>query len=584
MKKGWKKTLAVLALCSLVIISRAPGKKEEECPYEDFIVVDVFDSLANVQGIQSGWFAKIVKDKFNMELNIIAPNVSGGGDTLFEVRSAAGNLGDLIICPAENGALQDMVTAGLLIDMEPLIKDRQIMRFESAIRDLNGSVSQPGIYAIPSEVSLNSPQTPMEDPDPIYGPYVRWDLYKKLGYPKMDTLEDLLPVLKQMQELEPTSENGDRTYAFSFFKDWDSNLMNAVKQPCCFYGYDEYGFVLVKADSSDYQSIIEPDSLYMRVLKLYFDANQMGLVDPESSTQSYESFENKYKEGQILFCTWPWVAQPAYNTEARVKEGKGFMMADINDMVIYSYGCSSAGNQKVVMSIGSQAEDPKRLAAFIDWLYSPEGIRSNRAQTSGGMAGPEGLCWEYGEDGPVLTDFGNKALMGEDVEVPGEWGSGTWSEGISTLNYSTVASCELDDKGYPYAYLLWDSVRNMDISPLEQDWRDKMGADSAMEYLKKNNKLLVSPGTGYMAPQENSEMSAIRRQCRKVIQEYSWNMVFADDEQEFNRLYDQMYKEVMELGYETMLEVDLQNAKAKEAARWEAVERFEENNRGAVTN
>ena len=38
-----------------------------------------------------------------------------------------------------------------------------------------------------------------------------------------------------------------------------------------------YGFVLVKADSSDYQSIIEPDSLYMRVLKLYFDANQMGL-------------------------------------------------------------------------------------------------------------------------------------------------------------------------------------------------------------------------------------------------------------------------------------------------------------------
>ena len=86
---------------------------------------------------------------------------------------------------------------------------------------------------------------------------------------------------------------------------------------------DEYGFVLVKADSSDYQSIIEPDSLYMRVLKLYFDANQMGLVDPESSTQSYESFENKYKEGQILFCTWPWVAQPAYNTEARVKGRKG---------------------------------------------------------------------------------------------------------------------------------------------------------------------------------------------------------------------------------------------------------------------
>ena len=32
---------------------------------------------------------RIVKDKFNMELNIIAPNVAGGGDTLFQTRSAA---------------------------------------------------------------------------------------------------------------------------------------------------------------------------------------------------------------------------------------------------------------------------------------------------------------------------------------------------------------------------------------------------------------------------------------------------------------------------------------------------------------
>ena len=28
--------------------------------YKDFITVDVFDSAANYQGIQSGWFAKIV--------------------------------------------------------------------------------------------------------------------------------------------------------------------------------------------------------------------------------------------------------------------------------------------------------------------------------------------------------------------------------------------------------------------------------------------------------------------------------------------------------------------------------------------
>ena len=92
-------------------------------PYEDFITVDVYDSQANFQGIQSGWFAKVVKDKFNMELNIIAPNVAGGGDTLYQTRSANGNLGDLIIINADQSKLKDMVSADLLYDMTDLIKD-----------------------------------------------------------------------------------------------------------------------------------------------------------------------------------------------------------------------------------------------------------------------------------------------------------------------------------------------------------------------------------------------------------------------------------------------------------------------------
>ena len=84
---------------------------ETNSKYEEFLTIDVFDSQANYQGIQGGWFGEIVKEKFNMELNIIAPNVAGGGDTLFQTRSASGNLGDLVLysaqggkhCPADSG-------------------------------------------------------------------------------------------------------------------------------------------------------------------------------------------------------------------------------------------------------------------------------------------------------------------------------------------------------------------------------------------------------------------------------------------------------------------------------------------------
>lgn len=573
MKKFWKKMTALFLVCTLVL----PGcgsMEKKECPYEEFIVVDVFDSIANYQGIQSGWFAKIVKDKFNMELNIIAPNVAGGGDTLFETRSAAGNLGDLVICSGENGMLQDMVTSGLLLDMEPYIKNSQIMRFETAIRKVNSNLIEEGIYVIPSELSEQSPTTTGETVEPTYGPYIRWDLYKQLGYPKMETLEDLLPVLSKMQELEPVAENGEKTYAFSFFKDWDANLMNAAKQPCCFYGYDEFGFALVKADGSDYQDILQEDSLYLRVLKFFYDANQLGLVDPESYTQKFEDMTTKYENGQVFYSPWPWVAQTYYNTASRMEEEKGFMMADIEDMSIYSYGCSPDGNHKTVIAIGSHAQDPERMADFIDWLYSPEGICASGVYSMASTAGPEGLAWEYGEDGPYLTEFGKEALLEGDAQVPEEWGGGSWKDGICELNYIAVGKSEIDDKGYPYEFRLWESVLELEETALDKDWREKMGSSTTMNYLTENDKLMVAPGCGYTAPAETVEETAIRKQCRASIQKYSWEMIFAEDEEEFYKLYEELKEEVDSYGYETILAFDMENARAKEAARKAIVEEY----------
>ncbi len=550
------------------------SESKDESPYEEFLVIDVFDGLANYQGIQSGWFAKLVKDKFNMQLNIIAPNVAGGGDTLFEVRCAAGNLGDIIIFSGEKQVLQNIVTSGLILDMEPYIKDKDIMRFETAIRNVNNSITPKGLFAIPTELSSNAPTVPSESKEPTYGPYIRWDLYKELGYPKIGTLEELLPVLKQMQELEPVTEAGEKTYAFSFFRDWDANLMNAAKQPCCFYGYDESGFVLVKADSSDYQSIIDEDSLYVRVLKWYFDANQMGLVDPDSPTLNFQGLVEKYERGQILYSPWPWVAQQHYNIISNKKTGKGFMMADIEDMQIYSYGCSVNGNYKTIVAVGSQTKDPERMVDFINWLYSPDGIAANGVNSMADTAGPEGLCWEYGEDGPYLTEFGKKALLEGDAQVPEEWGGGSWKDGISMLNFMPVTKCEIDDQGYYYSFQMWDSLNDARSTPLDRNWKEIMKAETTLEYLIGNQKIMVSPGCGYSIPPETSEQAAVRKQCRNAIQRYSWEMIFAKDEEEFYSLLREMQTEAISLGYEEMFALDMENAKAREEARWEAVEQY----------
>lgn len=531
-----------------------------DCPYKDFIVVDVFDFSANYQGIQSGWFGEVVRKKFNMELNIISPNITKGGDTLFEVRAAAGNLGDLIICKGVNGQLQDMVNAGLIYNMEDDLQDKNIMRYREAIENLNSSVWQEGIYAIPSEVSANGAYVSSEG----YGPYIRWDLYKKLGYPEADTLEDLLAVLKEMQERYPMTENGAKTYGFSFFKDWDDNMMNAVKQPCCMYGYDEYGVALAKADGSDYQSIIEDDSIYVRMLNFFYEANQMGLIDPKSASQSYDQCFDKYREGQVFFSPWSWLGKSAFNTISNVEQGKGFMMAPVKDLQIYLYGCYPYGNQDSIIAVGSQSADPARLVDFIDWLYSEEGIMMNGASLSGAATGPEGLTWEMHEDGPCLTDFGREALMnGGNIEVPEEYGGGTWESGTSVLNYKAVVQCEKSERGFHYYYELWDSVRAFDTSSLVEDWRERMNADTTMDYLQKNDMFLVAPGMLYTASVETAEQTTIRYQCKRAIQDYSWEMVFAPDRQRFEELLDEMQATVKSYGYDVILEYDMTRAKLK---------------------
>lgn len=538
--------------------------------YPEFLTVDVFASQANYQGIQSGWFGKIVKDKFNMELNIISPNVAGGGDTLFQTRSAAGNLGDIILAPLGGGKLQDLVTAGLVMNIsDNMDSAANLTYFKDAVDFTNESlVKEDGVWAIPCEVSTKEASVPLGGTQLNSGAYIRWDLYKQMGYPEMKTLEDLLPVMKEMQELCPTSDSGKKVYAFSLFKDWDNTTMGAAGQALPYYGYGTQGFVINKADdSAEPQSTIDSDSLYIRGLKFYFDANQMGLLDPESTTQNYDTLYSKYKDGAVLYTPWPWLGQSAYNTDEHVKAGKGFEVAEIKDETIRTWGCYSKGNPENGAMVGSKAKDPQRMIDFIDWLYSPEGIAASSAQT-GGTCGPEGVTWEMKDGKPVLTQLGIDAFIKGDAEMPEEMGGGSYKDGISQLNYRTTSSGEINpDTGVPYLYTEWESYQELSSNPVTKDWQEKMGAINAIEFFKSKKQIVTSPGSGYAAPADSSEIATLRAQCGAVIVENSWKAVFAKDQAEFDSIVKNMQDTVIGLGYNDVLAVDMANAQAEKEAR-----------------
>ena len=106
MKRFLSVLLTLAMLLSLVSISAVAEESE-------LMTIEFYDDAANYDGIQTGWFAKVVKDKFNIELRIIASQVVG--NPIYATRSEAGNLGDIII--VDKSKFSEIVEAGLAKDI-----------------------------------------------------------------------------------------------------------------------------------------------------------------------------------------------------------------------------------------------------------------------------------------------------------------------------------------------------------------------------------------------------------------------------------------------------------------------------------
>ena len=207
---------------------------------EETVTLDVFDQLANYSGEQIGWFAQVMLEKFNVKLNIIQD-----ADGVYETRMESGNLGDIVIWgndsdeylqAVEKGLLYDWNEDDLLDEYGPYIKENM-----SAALQKNSDLSGGTTYGFGHNVAVSASDREAM----MYEWDIRWDLYKELGYPEINDLDDLVNVLEQMKEICPTDDNGNPTYGVSLFSDWDGNMVMYVKSlASAYYGYDEFGFGL----------------------------------------------------------------------------------------------------------------------------------------------------------------------------------------------------------------------------------------------------------------------------------------------------------------------------------------------------
>lgn len=532
-----KKVLVLLLVIVLVTSVSATGcsSKKRSGPVE----LTIYSQVANYSGLQVGWFAKVLLDKFNVKINIINDT-----DGVFVTRMESGNLGDIIIFgndgsdyleAIDKGMLFDWNEDDLLTDYGPYIKQNMGKALEK-----NASINPDGaVYGFGHAVATSA-----EDHEAyFYHPDIRWDLYAQLGYPSVGTLEDFIPLLAQMKELAPTSDSGHETYGVSLFNDWDSNMVMFVKATAALYGYDELGIGLYDVDSQTWQDCLADDGMYLRCLKFYNQLFQKGLLDPDSMTQGWDGAQEDYTGGVAFFSIFNYLSSAQYNTPEHLEEGKAMYVLAAEDQKNLNYGLNVYGSNRV-WTIGANTQYPELCMQIINWLATPEGTMTSRY-------GPKGLTWDYDQNGKTyLTELGFKTVKDGETEVPEEYGGKVFRDGLNQMANITwsLDSSNPDSNGETYNYENWASYSATLKYDVLDDWRAFTGFTTQNEYLDFRSHS-IAVGTTYSEAQRDSNLELKWQQVSKAICDYSWQAIYAKSDDEYYKIVDEMKKKTAEYGY-----------------------------------
>lgn len=547
-----KKMKRILALMLAVVMTGGLLTGCGGTAKKDYTTLTIYSQLANYSGEMQGWFAQILKDKFNVIVNLVPD-----GDGVYETRMEAQDLGDIIVFGADGKKYMQAVEAGLLYDWEednlvqdfgPYIWEHMQDALEknktvSAKKDDEGNIvgDADTIYGFGHNVASSS-----DSHDVFFYTWdIRWDLYKQLGYPKVNDLNDLMDVLEQMKKICPSDDNGKPTYAMSLWPDWDANLVMYVKSMAtAYYGYDELGIGHYNVTNGEFYDALAAGSPYLEMLKWFNELYRKGLLDPDSMTQTYDEMIAKVQNGGVFFSIFNYAGSLGYNKAVHYDEDKIMMSLVPENASPIVAGLSTVGGNRV-WAIGAKTQYPELCMEIINWLCTPEGRLTMDY-------GPKELCWDYDENGKTyFTDFGLTCKEDRTTLMPEEWGGATFNDGAFQVNNTTWTAADINpESGERYNSDYWASTQVPEgRCTAEVDWREYTGCQTVDEYME-TCKYVIDIPTTYSESTREAELDATWQQVITCIKDYSWQAIYADTEEKFDALVNEMRGKAMSYGYQ----------------------------------
>ena len=478
------------------------------------------------------------------ELNIELEFVQYDYDSL-AVMLADGSLPDIMSARLE--FLDSVLKSGHALNIEPYI-DEYLPNMKSELYAQTNALLQMlypyedgAIYFMCPAVGISESRGL---PNQYRGYIVRWDYYKELGCPPINSIEDYVDVLCAMLENHPTDEDGNQMWAYgvnrslrdmggyfsSFQKDKGVNLWSTAY----LYKADIITNKLVNCYSDVARSTYWSDMKFQNMLYrrdaynmdvFTMDSDEFNAMTIEGRFMGVHYVENEFYRNSIKEdpnSLAAYVVIPSDST---------WLYADVNLML---------GNAPAYYTFINKNSPNKELALKL-WnnMYDPDFIRE-------WAIGKQGESWDYVDGVPVMKPEYMEKLAAYDAEFCDKRGYGRVSYYVAGLMPTTL---------HPDGYLinLTMTAENALASqlPWQKDFADQYGEDYWVDAQYKHmqaNSYDMSETISAAMTDIPTDIKRTLELCNKVLETAMPELIAAESDEEFLEIQERVLAELEELG------------------------------------
>ena len=534
---------------------------QEAAGQDEVVTLKMFiRNQSKYTGLQEDPVAKYIEEKLGIRIELTVDSSLGNTtaqtstfNELLATKLASNDLDDIMDFGSPSGNpeilnnLNRAVEAGMIIPLDDLVAEYTENLSTDPRLTIRNDYRREHMYNDGKFYSVGGWGGMGLDQLPGAANWVRWDLYKEMGYPDVETDEDYLEMLKEMQDSYPETPGGEKVYAIGgAFADPQGMGDGFVNRDYPLSkGYEplegNYAVYLNHATKQVEAPLQDPDSFFWNGVKLYYKANQMGILDPGAVTMSSAEYTEKINKGAYLSAVngWQVMNKEAILDGLGMKDAGYMPMRPLEDVVSLSvYWESVVGGNE--FAITSKCKYPEKAIQFLDWCMSEEGSRMI-------TQGAEGMAYTMDGDVPSVTQQYLDDNAGGTVDMAETYGKWKYA-GINAFQHIDV-----DSNGY---YIQPEQIPNVDnYSAVKKDALSFYGTESFTDYFtqyknRAGEKLpnviwsTYTSGIGSKPDDIKQKYAQINEYMYKQI----FKMIYAKDDAEYEALQNEAMEKVGELG------------------------------------